>query len=147
MTALFSRKCEYALQALLYLASNRADGNISADRLSTELNIPKEFISKILQSLVKEGLVTSSRGKTGGFALGKEPQEIRLLDIVLIIDGNTVFETCLLGLPDCGNNDQCPVHDQWGPIREQARRLLENTTLENIEGQKGFTSQLILEGK
>ena len=132
MTVLFSRKCEYGLQALLYLAENAGDGNISADRLARVIDIPIDFIAKILQNLVKYGVVTSTRGKTGGFSLSRDPSDISLLDIVQIIDGNAVFESCVLGLPECGGDAPCPVHEEWGPLREQTRQLMEKTTLANF---------------
>ncbi len=129
MTVLFSRKCEYALQGILYLAEKQDQGNISADQIAKDLSISKDFISKTLQSLVKEGIVLSSRGKTGGFALARAPEELSLLDIILVIDGNGVFESCVLGLPTCGSDSPCSVHEQWGPLREASRQMLANTTV------------------
>ncbi|MCF7809041.1 MAG: Rrf2 family transcriptional regulator [Candidatus Marinimicrobia bacterium] len=133
MTVLFSRKCEYALQGLLYLAKHRDSGPISADLIAGELGMSREFISKTLQSLVKEGVVISQRGKAGGFSLQKAPEKISLLDIVLIIDGDEVFQGCVLGLPACGSEEPCPVHDTWGPLREQTREMLATTSLASIE--------------
>jgi Rrf2 family protein len=133
MTVLFSRKCEYALQGLLYLAKHQDTGPVSADQIANELEMSKEFISKTLQSLVKEGIVSSQRGKFGGFRLEKSQKEISLLDIVIIIDGNGVFEECVLGLPECGTDEPCPVHETWGPIRERAREMLATTTLASIQ--------------
>jgi len=133
MTVLFSRKCEYALQGILYLAEMKDMGNISAEQIAGDLDISKEFISKTLQSLVKEGIVRSTRGKSGGFSLAKDPASMSLLDIVLIIDGNTIFESCVLGLPTCGSDSPCPVHETWGPIREASRAMLENTTVDKFK--------------
>ena len=129
MTVLFSRKCEYALLGILYLADKRDQGNISADQISKDLSISRDFISKTLQSLVKDGIVKSIRGKSGGFSLARNPETMSLLDIVLIIDGNTIFESCVLGLATCGSDSPCPVHDQWGPIREASRKMMETTTV------------------
>lgn len=129
MTVLFSRKCEYALQGILYLAERAGDGNISAIEIAKDLGISREFISKTLQSLVKHDIVISTRGKAGGFSLAVQPEKMSLLDIVLIVDGNSVFETCVLGLPTCGSDSPCPVHEQWGPIRENARDMLARTTV------------------
>lgn len=133
MTVLFSRKCEYALQGILYLAEMQDQGNISAEQISRDLHISKEFISKTLQSLVKDGIVQSHRGKSGGFSLARDPATMSLLDIVLIIDGNTIFESCVLGLPTCGSDSPCPVHEQWGPIRAASREMLQNTTVDKFK--------------
>ena len=129
MTVLFSRKCEYALQGILYLAEHQEQGNISAEQIASDLSISKDFISKTLQSLVKDGIVMSHRGKTGGFSLARDPESISLLEIVLIIDGNGVFENCVLGLPTCGSESPCPVHSKWGPLREASRNMLATTTV------------------
>jgi len=136
MTVLFSRKCEYALQGILYLAENQDQGNISAEQIATDLSISRDFISKTLQSLVKDGIVQSHRGKTGGFSIGRDPASITLLEIVLIIDGNSVFENCVLGLPTCGSDSPCPVHSQWGPIREASRNMLATTAVNQFNPVK-----------
>ncbi|NQT63830.1 MAG: Rrf2 family transcriptional regulator [Candidatus Marinimicrobia bacterium] len=133
MTVLFSRKCEYALQGILYLAEKQYMGNISAEQIATDLNISRDFISKTLQSLVKDGIIQSHRGKSGGFSLARDPDSMSLLDIILIIDGNSVFESCVLGLPTCSTESPCPVHNKWGPIREASRKMLENTTVAQFQ--------------
>ena len=130
MTVLFSRKCEYAVQSMLYLAEHIDSGPISADRIAEDLAISRDFVSKTLQGLVGESMVRSIRGKAGGFLLAREPGTINLLSIVLVVDGDSVFESCVLGLPSCGSEEPCPVHETWGPLREAARRMLERTTLE-----------------
>ena len=133
MTVLFSRKCEYALQGILYLAENQDQGNISAEQIAADLDISRDFISKALQHLAREGIVQSNRGKSGGFSLGKSPESISLLDVVLVIDGNGVFESCVLGLPTCGSDSPCPVHNKWGPIREASRQMLADTTVAQFQ--------------
>ena len=133
MTVLFSRKCEYALQGILYLAEKQYQGNISAEQIATDLDISRDFISKTLQSLVKDGIIQSHRGKSGGFSLARDPDSMSLLDIILIIDGNSVFESCVLGLPTCSPESPCPVHNKWGPIREASREMLANTTVAQFQ--------------
>ncbi len=129
MTVLFSRKCEYALQGILYLAKSAPGTSVSAQQIAEDLGISKEFISKTLQQLVQEGIVRSSRGKHGGFSLINAAEQIALLDIVQIIDGNDIFDSCLLGLPECGSGNPCPVHAQWGEIRERTRQMLATTSV------------------
>ena len=133
MTVLFSRKCEYAIQGLLYLAKHRESGAIAADLIASELEMSRDFISKTLQGLVREGIVKSQRGKTGGFSLGRAPEDISLLEIVRIIDGEGVFQECVLGLSECSSDEPCPVHETWEPLREQARNMLSTTTLASIQ--------------
>lgn len=71
MSVIFSKKCEYGLQAILYLASRKNKEYFSAKEIAEDLKIPKEFISKILQSLVEFNIVGSKKGKNGGFFLAR----------------------------------------------------------------------------
>lgn len=133
MSVIFSKKCEYALQAILYLASREKDENISARDISKELGIPKEFISKILQSLVHVKIVGSKKGKDGGFYLAKSPSKIRLIDIVEAIDGNEIFTTCVLGFPNCSSSSPCPVHVKWNKLRNMAYDMLSSETIDKFK--------------
>ncbi|HED06235.1 MAG TPA: Rrf2 family transcriptional regulator [Ignavibacteria bacterium] len=132
MTVIFSKKCEYGLQAVLYLAAGMEWGVTSAEVISKKLNIPKEFISKILQSLTKSGIIYSKKGKSGGFALAKDPKNIRLIDVVEAIDGLSIFESCVLGFPECSPEDPCPVHDKWGELRNNAYNMLSDETIDQF---------------
>ena len=132
MTVIFSKKCEYGLQAVLYLSSLTGNEVTAADEISGKLNIPKEFVSKILQSLTGSGIVASKKGKSGGFYLAKHPSQIRLLDIVQAIDGLEVFNSCVLGFPNCGSDNPCPLHEKWGKLREEASDMLNNETIDKF---------------
>jgi len=129
MTVIFSKKCEYGLQAVLYLTANEDRAVISAEEIAKQLNIPKEFVSKILQSLTESGIIVSKKGKNGGFSLAKSPSQIKLIDIVASIDGLEVFNKCVLGFPKCSHENPCPVHDRWGKLRTEAYTMLTNETL------------------
>ncbi|NNG26319.1 MAG: Rrf2 family transcriptional regulator, partial [Ignavibacteriaceae bacterium] len=108
MTVIFSKKCEYGMQAVLYLAAQKPDFAINAEKISQVLKIPKEFISKILQSLRESGIISSTKGKSGGFFLAKSPSEIKLIDVVEAIDGLEMFNSCVLGFPECAPDTPCP---------------------------------------
>lgn len=130
MTVIFSKKCEYGLQAILYLSTLGRDAVLSADEIARKLNIPKEFISKILQSLTESGIVLSKKGKSGGFALAKDPRRIRLIDIVAAIDGLAMFDSCVLGFPNCNPDNPCPLHEKWGELRTKAYGMLTDETID-----------------
>lgn len=131
MTVIFSKACELGLQAVLFL-STKGDMVFNATEVSTELKVPKEFVSKVLQILTASGIVGSRKGKKGGFYLAKKPVEIKLIDIVEAIDGLDLFKTCVLGFPGCSHETPCPVHDKWGKLREDAYRMLSEETLEDL---------------
>ncbi|MBD3275039.1 MAG: Rrf2 family transcriptional regulator [Candidatus Marinimicrobia bacterium] len=132
MTVIFSKKCEYGLQATLYLSAHVGKGAISSDEIAEELKIPKEFVSKILQSLTKYNIIGSKKGKAGGFFLAKKPEDIKLISIVEAIDGLDVFENCVLGFPHCSPENPCPVHEEWGDLRTKAYNMLNSETLDQL---------------
>ena len=133
MTVIFSKKCEYGMQAVLFLAAQKTGTVVSAGTISRILKIPREFISKILQSLRDSGLISSSKGKSGGFFLAKHPSDIKLIDIVEAIDGLETFNSCVLGFPECSPDTPCPVHDSWGVLRTKAFEMLSNETLDKLK--------------
>jgi len=132
MTVIFSKKCEYGLQAVLLLASRQSEEIVPAEEIAKKLNIPKEFVSKILQSLTESGLVYSRKGKAGGFAMAKDPKAIRLIDIVTAIDGLSIFNSCVLGFPNCNPEHPCPLHEKWGALRTNAYNMLTDQTLDQL---------------
>ena len=132
MTVFFSKACELGLQAVLFL-STREKRIYNAIEVSKELKVPKEFVSKVLQTLTNCGIVGSKKGKNGGFYLAKEPGKIKLIDIIEAIDGLDLFKTCVLGFPGCSSEEPCPVHDKWGKLREEAFRMFSEETLENLK--------------
>ena len=132
MTVIFSKKCEYGLQAVLYLAAKQNEEVVPSEEIAKKLSIPKEFVSKILQSLTESGLVYSKKGKSGGFALAKDQKSIRLIDIVAAIDGLGIFNSCVLGFPNCSPQHPCPLHDKWGALRTNAYNMLTDQTLDQL---------------
>jgi len=133
MTVFFSKKCEHGLQAILFMATKDIECVCPAEEISNKLNIPKEFISKILQSLTESGIVESKKGKSGGFKLAKHPSKIKLIDIVEAIDGLESFNTCVLGFSECSSKNPCPVHDQWGDLRVKAYEMLSSETIDKLK--------------
>lgn len=133
MTVIFSKKCEYGLQAVLYMAAKEPGCVCPSDEIADKLQIPKEFVSKILQSLTESGIVDSKKGKSGGFLLAKNPSKIRLIDIVTAIDGLDLFNRCVLGFPNCSPDQPCPVHDKWGELRTKAYNMLTDETLDKFK--------------
>jgi Rrf2 family protein len=118
MSLIFSRQCEYALQAVLYLALQPRDKMISIKELTKKIDIPYHFAGKILQSLTYKGLLRSMKGPTGGFALGMPAKDITLFHVVEAIDGVGFKGTCVLGFPECSGKKPCAVHERWGSLRD-----------------------------
>lgn len=130
----FSRSCEYALQAALYLAVRHSGGveKVSLQEIAVSQEIPSHFLSKILQTLVRHGLLVSTKGPRGGFKLTKSPEDIRLLDIVSVIDGLEMFDRCGIGLRACSDENPCPIHHDYKVIKSRVRQVLTLKTLAEL---------------
>lgn len=124
MSLLFSRPCEYALQAVSYLALKPPGTLTSSKEITQRLNIPYHFLGKILQNLVYKGVLVSQKGPLGGFALAAAPEHITLFRIVEAIDGKDFSNRCVMGFPECSGKQPCAVHTRWAPLREGIRSML-----------------------
>lgn len=129
---MLSRGCEYGLRASLYLVSLKEDGFVPIRRLSQELDIEFHFLTKLFQQLTEAGLVHSQRGPKGGVAFAKSADAVTPMDVVLAIDGPELFQECVLGLPGCGEQKPCPLHDTWATERKRLRSMFETTSLQEM---------------
>ncbi len=129
---IFSKACEYGIRASLLVASQEDDGFIPIREIGDDLGISHHFLTKVLQDLTKAGLMKSLRGPNGGVALNRSPKTIFLFEIVVAIDGHDRFEGCILGLPECGEGNPCPLHDYWGGVRDGIRGRFESITLNEL---------------
>lgn len=130
---MFSTSCDYGLQAMLYLALHYSDEeNIGLNSIVEKLDIPKHYLSKILQVLVKHKLLVSMKGPKGGFRLNRPPSEISLIEIVEAIDGLDIFNECGIGFKKCDDKHPCPIHQEYKEIRNKIQTLFENKTLEEL---------------
>ncbi len=133
MSIIFSKGCEYGLQAVLYISTLERDRRILIKEVAEKLQIPVHFLAKILQQLSQKGILKSYKGSKGGFVLGRSPEEIRLIDIVNALDGMSIFTECILGFPGCSTEHPCPVHDKWGKIRTEAYEMLADETIADVK--------------
>lgn len=126
---ILSKSCLYAIRASLYLASQDDRGFVPIMEIAARLKISFHFLTKIFQLLTQKGIMKSFRGPRGGISLAKPAEKIMLLDIITAVDGNEVFKGCILGLPGCGEQKPCPLHEKWATQREDIARLFGNTSL------------------
>ncbi len=118
---MLSREAEYAIQALLKLATYDGNRYVSILNLSKELDIPFFYLSKILQKLVKQNILRSHKGPKGGVAFAVDPKKTTIYDIVVTVDSAKFFENCVLGLHECNSDAPCPLHDRWDILREEIK--------------------------
>ena len=130
-TMIYSNACCYAIRALTRLALLRPEGYVLLDELCDE-DLPRHFVAKILQDLVRKGLLVSAKGRGGGFALSRHPAQITLYDIAAQVDGVRWLNACVVGLARCDDQQPCPQHEHWKPIRAQLKDYFQQTTLEQM---------------
>lgn len=132
MSLIFSRQCEYALQAVLYIALKPEGEMSSIKEMTKKLAIPYHFLAKILQNLSRKGLLRSLKGPTGGFTLGMPPKDITLFHIVEAIDGVDFTSQCVMGFPECSGKNPCAVHEQWAGLRDGVYKMLVNKDIASM---------------
>ncbi|MGJ8731511.1 RrF2 family transcriptional regulator [Cellulophaga fucicola] len=131
---MFSKSCEYGLRAVLFIAKqSTVDTKVSLTTISESIDSPQAFTAKILQQLTKSGFVQSSKGPYGGFFIEKENlSTIKLSDIVSVLDGDSIYTGCGLGLHQCNEKEPCPLHFKFVQIREDLKNMLEKNTLSMV---------------
>ena len=130
---MLSNTSKYAIRAVIYLALYAGkEKKIGIKQISNELKIPTPFLGKILQTLAKHKLLSSTKGPHGGFGLGKPAEEISLIEIVDIIDGQDIFKKCMIRLEDCNEKEPCSAHKKYGEIRESLYALFQKEKISDF---------------
>jgi len=125
-----SQTVEYALRASVLLADDSA-GARTVDEIAEVTRVPKAYLSKVMQSLQRAGLVTSQRGLHGGFRLAKRPEEISILEVVNAVEKLQRIRTCPLGLASHGVR-LCPLHKRLDDAMAMVERAFESSTLAEV---------------
>lgn len=120
------------MQAAIYVASHSTGKYVSISTIAEKLNISFHYLTKVLQLFTHAGILISYRGPNGGVALARDPSTITLYDLIVAVDGEGIFTSCILGLPGCGSAEPCPAHDSWSEIRNSLETIAKRTTLEEL---------------
>jgi Rrf2 family protein len=126
----FSQTVEYALRAVVHLASQSPAAR-TTDQIAAATLVPRAYLSKVLQSLTKSGLVQSQRGLGGGITLGKSAEELTILEVVNAVEPVKRIRTCPLGLAAHGTH-LCPLHSRMDRALAAIEDALGSTTLAEI---------------
>jgi Rrf2 family iron-sulfur cluster assembly transcriptional regulator len=129
----FSKSFGYAVRGVLYIAlMQETKAFVQAEEIAEQLAVPRHFMSKILKKLVKAGVLSSSKGKTGGFTVNGTTLTLPLLFLVEITDGTNMFRKCALKLQDCDEANPCPLHKQTNGLRQQLLQWLSATSIGDL---------------
>ena len=126
----------YGIRAMLALAQVPPGESVGAARIAEVVDVPQSYLSKLLQILVRDGLVRSQRGVGGGFQLARKAETISLFDIVESLERIERWNGCFLGNAVCSDQSPCAMHCRWIVVRQDYLQLLRQTNLANVAGHE-----------
>ena len=126
---IYSAACSYAIRAVTRLAMLQPSGYLLMEELCKGTDLPRPFVARIFQDLVRKKLLKSAKGRGGGFAFARSPGRTKLYEIVAAVDGVEQFDRCVVGLPECDDTQPCAQHEHWAPIRDAIQEYARSTTV------------------
>lgn len=130
LAEMLSRTTEYALRAVVVLAKNDG-GHCTAHRIAEAASVPDQYVSKVLGTLVRAGIVLSQRGPTGGFVLAAPPDRISMLDVVEAVEPLPRINACPLRLEE-HHEKLCPLHSILSELVADTEARLKGTTIADL---------------
>jgi len=131
-----TREGDYGIRSVLYLTRQPFNKISFVNEISEDYKIPRSFLAKILQKLVKAKIVRSYRGVKGGFSLARQARDISMLDVIEAIEGKVYLNSCLYDKKTCSFSKHCPVNPVWATIQERFTEMLRKMNFEDIARQK-----------
>jgi Rrf2 family protein len=129
----FSKSFGYALRGVLYVAMiSEENRRVQVDEIANRLAVPKHFLAKIMNRVVKEGILDSTKGPYGGFSVNVETLSSPLIRLLKITDGIEQFNTCVLKLRKCNKNNPCPLHFLMEQSRDDLLKNFSQTTVADL---------------
>ena len=130
---LFSKSFGYALRGILYVAMMSDEKRkIRIDEMANRLSVPRHFLGKIMNKVVKKGILASTKGPNGGFSLNNTTLSTSLLTLVESMDGLEQFDGCVLRLRKCNEEYPCPLHHSMIAYKNDLLRIFSGTSIGNL---------------
>lgn len=131
---MFSKSCEYGIRASLYILAQSLDNRkVKVGEVAQNIDSPTAFTAKILGLLTKHNIVSSQTGPNGGFYIDAlRLKDIKLEEIVVAIDGNSLYEGCGIGLKLCDDHNPCPLHNEFVKIKAELKSMLRTTSIHDL---------------
>jgi len=127
---MFSKSSEYAIRAAIYIAAEgNKDKKVGISEICDHIVAPQHFTAKILQILTRNNIISSQKGVNGGFFLGENQHDTRLINIIKAVDGDHLFTGCGLGLKECSETEPCPLHNKFKSLRSGIKNMMEEATI------------------
>jgi Rrf2 family protein len=130
---MFGKTTEYAIRALVYIFLQNKDGKRPGFKeIAREIDSPEQFTAKILQLLAREKLISSMKGRGGGFFFKDISIPLNLHEVVRVVEGEEFFTRCGFGLNHCDQGNPCPLHDEYSRLREGYYKMLTGQTIQSL---------------
>lgn len=130
---MLSLTCTTAIRAVIYLATIReTDGKAGMLEVAEKIKASEHTVGKLLQTLVKEGVINSAKGPNGGFYITPKQLKLPLMAIVQAIDGKDVFKTCGLGFSKCSGSHPCSIHHDYKEVRDRFEAICRNRSVQDL---------------
>lgn len=127
-----SRKIDYALRAMIFLSSIPGEAVVPFREIGRRMDVPEDFLAKILKQLVDRGLARSTRGPHGGYALARPPQDVSFLDVIEAVEGPVALNVCLDGDDTCGREPRCTMASVWRRGQEKMLEVYRDAKLSEL---------------
>lgn len=131
----FTKRADYGLMAIHFIASHGDDGAVSAKRIAEEFHIPPERLAKILQRLAKKKLITSHNGPKGGYVLTRHPDQISVGQVVRALEGPLTVVSCMSEHDDCPQFARCNLRRPVQKIQASITHVLDSMTLAELAAE------------
>jgi len=128
-----TKKADYGLMAMKHLAERADAGACSAKEVADAYGIPQEALAKILQRLVKAGLLHSQHGVNGGYTLAREPNKISAFEVIRAIDGPLFITSCITVRGECGQSNRCTIREPLRRVNESIEQVLRRITISEMK--------------
>lgn len=128
-----SRRVDYGLRAVIYLSAQEAERSCSLAEIAKRQGVPRKFLEKIVQDLIRAGLVRSKRGPDGGYHLARSPGEISFQDVIEALEGPIAVNRCMKPDPDCGQLPCCAMVGVWSEVQRRVVDVFSRTTLADLQ--------------
>ncbi len=132
-----STKGRYATRAMLDLALNQGEGPVLLKDIAQRQQISLSYLEHLVTPLIAGGLIRSTRGARGGVSLAKSPEEIKLNEVIQLLEGSLAPVECVNNPELCSRSELCVARDVWSELKKAMNGILESTTLQDlVERQK-----------
>jgi len=136
-----TKKADYGLMAMRHLAEHAEGGACSAKDVADSYGIPPEALAKILQRLVKAGLLHSQHGTNGGYMLARDPSGISVFEVVRAIDGPLFITSCVTVRGECDQSDRCNIREPLRQVNHRIEELLRRITIREMKEEPEEASE------